>query len=91
MGALSAFGDLPQRCAQAMLAGCDLVFVCSRTEEYEACLAALERDVPRERREEALWRLTRYARHLEEIRRDAVVPDRPLEDLVADIRALASR
>ena len=90
MGALSAFGSLAQRCVDAMRAGCDLVFVCSRSDQYEECVAALERDVPSERLTEAFSRLARYGRHLDEIRRTAALPERPLEALVADIRALAS-
>jgi len=90
MGALAAFGSLPQRCAAAMRAGCDLVLVCSRSEEYGDCMAALEREVPPERRAEALSRLAVYGRHLDGLRRAVAVPERRLEELIEDIRALAS-
>lgn len=88
MGALSAFGELPRRCAAAALAGCDLLFVCSRIEMYPECVETIEREVPPDRRAEAAARLERYSRHLEAIRRGASVPDRPLAELMEDIRAL---
>ncbi len=91
MGALAAFGSLPERCAAACRAGCDLLFVCSRFSEYPACVEEVSRRVPAARLEEAIRRLGGYARHLEEIRAAAKVSDRPLADLVADIAALRSR
>jgi beta-N-acetylhexosaminidase len=91
MGALSAFGTLPERCAAASLAGCDLLFVCSRIDEYPECVEEVRRGVPRARLAEAAGRLDRYSRHLERIRRSAVNPYRPLPDLIADIAALRSR
>ncbi len=90
MGALSAFGSLPERCAAAALAGCDLLFVCSRLAEYPGCVAQVGREVPPERLSEAARRLEAYARHLEEIRSAASIPDRPLTDLIADIASLRS-
>ena len=54
MGALDAFGDLPQRCAAASQAGCDLLLVCRQIERYPECVAAVERlgsgGAPRRRR-----------------------------------------
>jgi len=88
MGALSAFGSLPQRCAAAARAGCDLLFVCSRIVEYPECVEQVRREIPPERLSEAAGRLDRYAEHLEEIRRTATVAVRPLVDLIADIAAL---
>jgi len=78
MGALSAFGDLPLRCVLACRAGCDLLLVCSRIEEYGSCVEAVERDVPARRRAEAALRLDAYTRHLRRIagaaRRPRAVP-----------------
>lgn len=91
MGALSAFGSLPQRCAAAALAGCDLLFVCSRIDEYPECVEKVHRDVPPVRLAEAAARLDRYAHHLDQIRHSALNPHRPLPDLIADISALRSR
>jgi beta-N-acetylhexosaminidase len=91
MGALSAFGDLPERCAQACRAGCDLLFVCSRIGTYSDCVAAVEQDVSRERREEAGARLDEYSEHVLRIQAKAATMQRPIEELIADIAALRSR
>jgi beta-N-acetylhexosaminidase len=88
MGALSAFGSLPQRCAAAALAGCDLLFVCSRIDEYPECVEKVHRDVPPARLAEAASRLDCYAKHLDLVRRSAATPGRPLSDLIAGIAAL---
>jgi len=90
MGALGAFGGLPERCAQAALAGCDLLFVCSRLAEYPDCVERVRRDVPPVRFAEAAERLDRYARHLDGLRQAAPLPDRPLSDLIAEIADLRS-
>ena len=71
MGALGAFGGLSARSAAACRAGCDLLFVCKTIEEYPDCVAAVERDVPAERREEAAARLEEYAAHVEALKRAA--------------------
>lgn len=91
MGALSAFGDLPERCAQACRAGCDLLFVCSRIGLYPDCVAAVEKDVPLERREQAAARLDEYSRHAARIRATATTMERPIEGLIADIAGLRTR
>ncbi len=88
MGALAAFGGLPGRCAAAARAGCDLLFVCSRIDLYPEAVEMVTREVSEERRVEAAVRLKRYGDHLERTRRRARVPDRPLAELMADIRAL---
>jgi beta-N-acetylhexosaminidase len=87
MGALAAFGDLPRRCVLACHAGCDLLFVCSRIEEYPDCVAAVGREVPLRRRAEAARRLDAYDRHLRRLGRTAQSP-RPLGRLIAAIRSL---
>src|SRR5262249_5848462 len=68
MGALDAFGDLPQRCAAASAAGCDLLLVCRQIERLPECVAAVEASVPEERRDEAADRLGAYASHLAALR-----------------------
>src|ERR1700693_4172397 len=88
MGALSAFGPLLERCVVAARAGCDLLFVCSRIEEYPDCVEKVGREVPPVRLAEASARLDAYVMHLDEIRRAASIPERPLAGLMADIAAL---
>ena len=87
MGALAAFGGLPERAAAAARAGCDLLFVCSRIAEYPDCVAAVERTVPARRRADAAARLEAYARRLERLRKRARAP-RPLPKLTAAIARL---
>ena len=86
MGALSAFGELPERSSRAALAGCDLLFVCRRLEALPACVESVERTVPVERRAEAAERLEAYASHLERLRRNRVPETLPLETVAAAIR-----
>jgi beta-N-acetylhexosaminidase len=87
MGALARFGGLPERSAAAANAGCDLVFVCSRIEEYPACVEAVERGVGQTRREEALRRVAAYRGQLDD-RRVAPSPEGSLEELRADVAEL---
>ncbi|HEY6064845.1 MAG TPA: glycoside hydrolase family 3 N-terminal domain-containing protein, partial [Thermoanaerobaculia bacterium] len=87
MGALDAFGGLPERSAAASIAGCDLLWVCSRIEEYPDCVERVGRDVPPERIAEASRRLDGYAGHLGELRRNRIPPARPLEVLAANVAA----
>ena len=87
MGALSSFGDLPRRCVLACRAGCDLLFVCSRIEDYPDCATAVERGVPARRRAEAASRLQAYARHLRRIGRAASRP-RTVPRLISAIARL---
>ncbi|HJW14542.1 MAG TPA: glycoside hydrolase family 3 N-terminal domain-containing protein [Thermoanaerobaculia bacterium] len=88
MGALAAFGSLPERCAAASRAGCDLLFVCSRLADYPDCVEEVRARVPPDRLEEAARRVNAYARHLDALRGAASVPDRPVSELIADIAAL---
>jgi beta-N-acetylhexosaminidase len=88
MGALSAVGSLPERCAAAARAGCDLLFVCSRIAEYPECVERVGRKIAPARLSEAAGRLDHYAEHLEGIRGACDIPDRPVADLIADIAAL---
>lgn len=88
MGALDAFGALPDRSAAALRAGCDLLWVCSRIGEYPECVARVERDVPEDRRDEASSRIEAYAEGLVDLKRRAVPPSRPLEVLAAHVAAL---
>ena len=89
MGALGAFGGLPERAAAAAIAGCDLLWVCSKIEEYPECVARVERDVPESRRDEASRRIDGYVAHLAELRRKEVPPSRPLDVLAAHVAALS--
>ncbi len=91
MGALAAFGDLPQRCALAAAAGCDLLFVCSRIEEYADCVAAVDSDVPEARRAEASARLDVYGERLGRMKEAVRTKERPVGALIADIDALRER
>jgi len=86
MGALDAFGGLPERSVRAALAGCDLLFVCRRLEEYPACVEAVERQVPAGRRAEAAERLETYAAHIERLRPARARPPEALETVAAAIR-----
>ncbi len=79
MGALAAFGELPERSAEAARAGCDLLFVCRRILEYPDCVQYVERDVPEERRAEASGRLARYARKADTRARLAAETGPPLK------------
>ena len=83
MGALGAFGGLAERSAAACRAGCDLLFVCKTIEEYSDCVAAVERDVPAERRAEAAARLEEYAAHVEALKKAVRKDPLPLS-VVAD-------
>lgn len=87
MGALALFGGLPERSAAAMRAGCDLLFVCSRLEEYPDCVARVEADVPEDRRAKAAGHLDRYAERLRSL---ALAGPRPraLEAIVQDVALL---
>jgi beta-N-acetylhexosaminidase len=88
MGALAAFGTVPERCARAAIAGCDLLFVCRRLEEYPAAIAAVDSGVPAERIAEAEERLEGYAGRLAAWRRAAGRGTASsLETLAAEIRS----
>jgi beta-N-acetylhexosaminidase len=89
MGALSAFGALPERSVRAAIAGCDLLFVCRRLEEYPECVEAVGRDVPAGRRTEAAGRLEAYAAHVENLRPARRRPATPWGTLAARIRGFA--
>ncbi len=91
MGALSAFGELPERCAAAARAGCDLLFVCSQIESYPDCVEAVAREVSQDRLGEARERLTGYLRHLGRIREASRIPERPIAELAAELRELSER
>ncbi len=88
MGALGSFGDLPERCARAAEAGCDLLFVCRRIEAYPACVAEVVRRVAARRRDEAAVRLEAYARRVDALRKEAGEPEISLGALRAELRAL---
>ena len=87
MGALDAFGSLPERCARAAAAGCDLLFVCRRIDEFPACVDAVDREVPEARRVEAVDRLEAYASHVESLKPARSRRFVPIETVSAAIRA----
>jgi beta-N-acetylhexosaminidase len=87
MGALDAFGDLPERSVRAASAGCDLLFVCRRIDAYPACVEAVERRVPAERRADATSRLEAYAAHLTSLCRGRDRGAAPLETVRVAIRS----
>jgi beta-glucosidase-like glycosyl hydrolase len=92
MGALEAFGDLPQRCSAASRAGCDLLLVCKQIERYPECVAAVESSVPEERRAEAAQRLEDYAAHLAALRAAAASTSMPTPArLTARLKELSDR
>ena len=88
MGALDAFGDLPQRCAAASAAGCDLLLVCRQIERYPECVAAVEAGVPAERRAEAAARVEEYAAHLAALRKAVEEPPPTSERLIVELAEL---
>jgi beta-N-acetylhexosaminidase len=89
MGALAEFGDLPERCARAAAAGCDLLLVCRRIADYPACVEAVEGGVSAARRHEAAARLNAYDRHLDELRKAVRSPAMTLEAIREELGALA--
>jgi beta-N-acetylhexosaminidase len=89
MGALDAFGDLPERCARASAADCDLLLVCRRTEAFPVCVEAVEAHVPAGRRSEAAERLDGYARRLASLRRAAGGVETTLAEIRGELAALA--
>jgi beta-N-acetylhexosaminidase len=88
MGALALFGDLAERSAAAVRAGCDLIFVCSRLEDYPECAARVETDVPTARLAEAARRIDVFVEQLRALERAAPPPDRPLEEIASDVALL---
>ncbi|MEP6769836.1 MAG: glycoside hydrolase family 3 N-terminal domain-containing protein [Acidobacteriota bacterium] len=91
MGALASFGEMPDRCAEASRAGCDLLFVCSRILEYPDCAERVDIEVSGDRRREAAERLAAYARRAAERRAAARGPVRSFEHLKEATRILHER
>lgn len=91
MGALAEFGNLAQRSAASIRAGCDLVFVCSRLDEYPECAGRAEAEVPAPRLAEAVHRIDVFVESLRALERAAPPPDRPLEEIAAAVAALRER
>jgi beta-N-acetylhexosaminidase len=89
MGALAAWGDLSERAAAALAAGCDLLPVCSRLDAVPAVAARLLRAGLRDRLEEAAQRAATYRRRL--LRQRDAIPRRTasLEAIRAGLAAMA--
>jgi beta-N-acetylhexosaminidase len=88
MGALEEFGGLPERSALAASAGCDLLFVCSRTAEYPDCVREVERRVDPDRRAEATARLDAWEARVRRLSASSPASIRPIETLAGEIAAL---
>ncbi len=91
MGALASFGQMPDRCAEASRAGCDLLFVCSRILEYPDCVERVELEVPGARRTEAAGRLSAYSQRAAERRAAVNRPVLSIESLRETTRELHER
>jgi len=74
MGALATFGELPERAAAALAAGCDALLFCRRLEAAPEIAARLARPGLARRRAEAGARLERLRRRLARLRRAAGEP-----------------
>ncbi len=74
MGALGPWGDLPERGAAALAAGCDALLFCRRLEEAPRIAEGLARAGLRERLAAANARLRRLRRRLDALRRAAPAP-----------------
>jgi len=68
MGALGPWGDLPERGAAALAAGCDALLFCRQIEDAPAIAARLARPALSTRRREATARLERLRRQLARLR-----------------------
>jgi len=89
MGALGAWGSLPEVGALALSAGCDGLLFCRRLQEAPAIARRLSAPALRRRLEEARSRLDRLRRELDRLRRRAA-PAPPLERVAAQLRLLMS-
>lgn len=69
MKALDAWGDLPERCAASVVAGCDAVLVCSRIGELPAVAERLGSQPLAQHRARSCGRLARYRTAILESRR----------------------
>jgi beta-N-acetylhexosaminidase len=88
MGALSAFGSVPERCAAAFAAGCDVLCIGKENAALPEAVAAIERMVPRERIAEAQERLDRLRGDLARIRSGRRRELLPLPEIIAETAEL---
>lgn len=74
MGALGSHGDLPERSAACLAAGCDVLALCHSLEEMPRVVERLEGGDLASRRRESLDRLAAWRRHLDGLVRRAGAP-----------------
>lgn len=89
MGALGAWGTLPEIGGQALAAGCDGLLFCRRLEEAPAIAERLAAPALRRRLEEAIGRMARLRRDLDTLRRRADAPP-PIDRVAARLRQLSA-
>ena len=91
MGALSAFGSLPDRCAAALAAGCDVLCVGKDNAVLPEAVEAIERTVATHRIEEAAARVERLRGDLARIRAAGLGETLPLDEITRRTAELRSR
>jgi beta-N-acetylhexosaminidase len=96
MKALDDWGDVPERAASALLAGCDLLLVCHSLEAAAAAAERLDADDLAERREQAAARLASFrddlaalaVRHEQERLDAGVIRGYDFEEVVEKLESL---
>lgn len=91
MGALSAFGGLPERSAAAFAAGCDLLCIGSVAAALPDAAAAVEERSSPERRAEARRRVARFRTESARLRRERRLFPRPVSEIAEAFRRATER
>jgi len=91
MHALDPWGDLPERAAAALAAGCDLLPVCHTLEAAPEIVQRLGRPELQERVHEARHRLASYRHHLETLGPTAPPPLHTVRARLAEVKEAADR
>ena len=86
MGALAAYGDLPERAAAAFEAGCDLLCVGKAIDALPPAAERVSRRATAGRVREARSRLDAFRSSLSTIRESALRPPRPVDEIAAAFR-----